>query len=158
MESVLTTRDILKKLPHRYPFLLIDKVVAKEVSAAGTPRLGHKITCVKNVTMNEPFFQGHFPDLPIMPGVLQIEALAQAACLAYLRDDDQEMDFFIGAIQDAKFRRPVVPGDTLILKAEITKDRGSIIQFVASASVDGQTVCEATILAKASPRDKRDSL
>jgi len=146
----------MKIMPHRYPFLLVDKVVALEDGpSAPKNRAGHKITAIKNVTANEPFFPGHFPELPIMPGVLQIEAMAQAACLAYVREGDPEFDFFIGSIQDARFRRPVVPGDQLVLKAEIVKDRGSVLQVKTEAMVDGQTVAEATILAKIAKKSER---
>ncbi|NJL25657.1 MAG: 3-hydroxyacyl-ACP dehydratase FabZ, partial [Calothrix sp. SM1_5_4] len=123
MDAKLNARDILKALPHRYPFLLVDRVISLEVGPDPKSRVGSKIVALKNVTFNEPFFPGHFPDLPIMPGVLQVEAMAQASCLAYIRPGDPEFDFFIGSIQDAKFRRPVVPGDTLMLYAEILKDR-----------------------------------
>lgn len=155
METVQDIRQILSQLPHRYPFLLVDRVIEKHVTPAGTSRAGQKIVCLKNVSFNEPFFQGHFPGLPIMPGVLQVEALAQASCLAYSRAGDPEMDFFIGSIQEAKFRRPVTPGDTLTLTAEILKDRGSIIQIKTEARVGDDIACEATILAKATPRDQR---
>lgn len=156
--ETLTTRDILKILPHRYPFLLVDKVVSRSAGPEKGTRVGQKITAVKNVTMNEPFFQGHFPDLPIMPGVLQIEAMAQAACLAYLRPGDQQMDFFIAGINEARFRRPVVPGDTLVLNAEVLKDRGQMLVIRAEATVDGQRVCEAEILAKVASQKDRDKL
>lgn len=158
MESVLDTRKILKLLPHRYPFLLIDKVLSKEVGPDKNSRVGHKVVAVKNVSMNEPYFQGHFPDLPVMPGVLQIEAMAQAACLGYFRPGDGEMDFFIASIQDARFRRMVVPGDTLTIEAEIIKDRGSMVQIQVSAKVEGQVAAEAQILAKVSPKADRNKL
>jgi beta-hydroxyacyl-ACP dehydratase FabZ len=157
MEAGLQVRDIMKMMPHRYPFLLVDRVVAVENGADANSRTGRKITALKNVTFNEPFFPGHFPDLPIMPGVLQIEAMAQAACLAYLRPGDPEYDFFIASITDAKFRRPVVPGDQLMLHAEITKDRGSMLQVKTECRVDGQVASEALILAKVSLRSKRET-
>ena len=118
--------------------------------------VGRKVVCIKNVTFNEPFFTGHFPDVPIMPGVLQLEALAQSAALAYYKKSDPPMDFMIAAVQDAKFRKPVVPGDTLHLCAEILKDRGGqMILVKAEAKVDGQVVSEANILAAISPKSKR---
>lgn len=155
----MSSRDILKIMPHRFPFLLIDKVVELH-DGPGHPknRAGHKITAIKNVSFNEPYFPGHFPDMPIMPGVLQIEAMAQSACLAYVRKGDPEFDFFIASIQDAKFRRPVVPGDQLVLKAEIVKDRGSMLQIKAQAEVDGQIASEATILAKVGLKSQRDQV
>ncbi|MBX3022091.1 MAG: 3-hydroxyacyl-ACP dehydratase FabZ [Bdellovibrionales bacterium] len=146
----------MKLMPHRFPFLLVDKVVEREDGPDSKFRTGNKITALKNVTFNEPFFPGHFPEMPIMPGVLQIEALAQAACLAYLRKGDPEFDFFIAAVQEAKFRRPVVPGDQLMLHVEIVKDRGSMLQVNAEARVDGQTAAECMILAKVFPKTKRD--
>lgn len=155
METVLDARGILKLLPHRFPFLLVDKVVSHERTPDGTPRTGQKLVAVKNVTINEPFFPGHFPELPIMPGVLQIEAIAQACCLAYLRPGDPEYDFFIASLSEARFRKPVVPGDTLMIYAEIVKDRGSIISVRGEAKVDGQTVVECEIMAKVNPKTKR---
>lgn len=156
MEAGLQVRDIMKVMPHRYPFLLVDRVVGVQEGPDRSSRNGRKITALKNVTLNEPFFPGHFPDMPIMPGVLQIEAMAQAACLAYMRPGDPAADFFIASINDAKFRRPVVPGDQLILHAEILKDRGSMLQVKTECRVDGQIASEALILAKVSPRSQRD--
>jgi 3-hydroxyacyl-[acyl-carrier-protein] dehydratase len=156
VEPVMNVREIMRVMPHRYPFLLVDRVTAKEEGPDPSSRNGRKVTAIKNVTFNEPYFLGHFPDLPIMPGVLQIEAMAQTACLAYMRPGDQQMDFFIAAVQDAKFRRPVVPGDTLTLHAEVIRDRGAMIQIRAEAKVDGQTASEAVILAKVSLKSKRD--
>lgn len=156
VESIADIQDILKVLPHRYPFLLVDKVISKELGPDPKTRLGQKIVALKNVTVNEPFFQGHFPDFPIMPGVLQIEAMAQAACLAYVRPGDPEMNFFIASVSEARFRRPVLPGDTLMLHAEIIKDRGQMLMVDAQAKVDGQVVAEAQILAKVAPKDQKD--
>ncbi|MGE4132498.1 MAG: 3-hydroxyacyl-ACP dehydratase FabZ [Bdellovibrionales bacterium] len=154
MEAQAGITEILRLLPHRFPFLLVDKILSKEVNKEAS-RTGQKIVVQKNVTFNEPFFPGHFPDMPIMPGVLQIEAIAQACCLAYLRPGDPEFVFFIAAIQDARFRRPVVPGDSLIISAEIKKDRGSMLLVTGNAKVDGQLVVEAEILAKVSPKANR---
>lgn len=158
METLLSSRDIMKLMPHRFPFLLVDKVVERTEGPDEKTRTGNKIVALKNVTFNEPFFPGHFPELPIMPGVLQVEAMAQSACLAYLRQGDPEFDFFIASVQEAKFRRPVVPGDQLMLHAEIIKDRGSMLQVKTEARVDGQVVAEATILAKVAPKTKRDQI
>ena len=146
-------RNILEILPHRYPFLLVDKVISHEPSKDPKNRTGSKIVAVKNVTANEPFFAGHFPGLPIMPGVLQIEAMAQAACLAFARAGEKN-NYFIAGINDARFRRLVVPGDVLMLHAEITKDRGSILIVKTECRVDGQVVSEAEIMAKVSPKDQ----
>jgi len=155
VEPLLDARGILRTLPHRFPFLLVDKVVSHERTPEGTSRAGQKIVVIKNVTINEPFFPGHFPGLPIMPGVLQIEAIAQASCLAYLRPGDPEYDFFIASLSEARFRRPVVPGDTLTIYAEIVKDRGAIIVTRGEAKVDGITVVECEIMAKVGPKAQR---
>lgn len=152
MESVWSIQDILGLLPHRFPFLLIDRVLSKREPNDSSSRVGAKITCLKNVTFNEPYFPGHFPGLPVMPGVLQIEAMAQAACLAFVRPGQPELDYFIAAINNAKFRRMVTPGDALHITAEVIKDRGSMILIRAEARVDGQVACEAEILAKVSPK------
>ncbi|HMN67933.1 MAG TPA: 3-hydroxyacyl-ACP dehydratase FabZ [Bdellovibrionales bacterium] len=156
MEPVFSCRDILKILPHRFPFLLVDKVVSWEAGPSTQSRTGQKVVAIKNVTFNEPFFPGHFPGLPVMPGVLQLEAMAQAACLAYYRKGDPEMDFFIASGNEVKFRRPVVPGDTLELRAEIVKDRGQMIVIKSQARVDGNVVSEAEILAKVTLKNQRD--
>src|SRR4051812_22355196 len=103
METVYDARDILGLLPHRYPFLLVDKVVELTHGPHADSRTGTKITAIKNVTVNEPFFTGHFPGLPIMPGVLQIEAMAQAACLAFIRKNEPPANYFIAAVNNAKF-------------------------------------------------------
>src|SRR4051812_35968090 len=122
---VLTPMDIMRILPHRYPFLLVDRV--DELHRVTSPnRVGTRIRAIKNVTFNEQFFVGHFPHRPVMPGVLQIEAMAQVAALACAPygKDAPKMDVAIAAIDACRFRRPVVPGDTLEIEAEITKDRG----------------------------------
>jgi 3-hydroxyacyl-[acyl-carrier-protein] dehydratase len=150
-------REIMRRMPHRFPFLLVDRVISVTAGMDPNSRNGRKIVALKNVTFNEPYFTGHFPELPIMPGVLQIEAMAQASCLAYMKPGDPEFDFFIASITDAKFRRPVVPGDTLNLRAEVIKDRGSMIQVKTECVVDGQVASEALILAKVSLKSKRDS-
>lgn len=152
MEAIYGSREILNLLPHRFPFLLVDKVVSWEKGPDPNSRAGQKIVAIKNVTFNEPYFPGHFPGMPIMPGVLQIEAIAQAACLAYLRPGDSKFDFFIASISEARFRKPVLPGDTLTLHAELVKDRGSIILIKGRAEVDGQLVVETEIMAKVSPQ------
>jgi beta-hydroxyacyl-ACP dehydratase FabZ len=151
-EPFLNAIDIMRILPHRYPFLLVDRVESI-VRGSGPNRVGTKIRAIKNVTFNEPFFAGHFPHRPVMPGVLQIEAMAQVAALAVaqLEKDAAKMDVAIAAIDGARFRRPVVPGDTLELEAEIIKDRGQILQLRTTAKVRGQLVSEAEIIAKMFP-------
>ena len=134
--------DIKAYLPQRYPFLMVDRVVEIE--------LGKRIKAYKNVTVNEEFFEGHFPPKPIMPGVLIIEALAQAAGVLGFKSQEKKPEdgylyYFVGA-DKVRLKRPVVPGDQLILEAELGPVRRGIYRFACRASVDGQTVCEATIL------------
>ncbi|HBU22515.1 MAG TPA: UDP-3-O-[3-hydroxymyristoyl] N-acetylglucosamine deacetylase [Chlorobaculum sp.] len=128
-------------LPHRYPFLLIDKIVEF--------KLDEKIVSIKNVTMNEPFFQGHFPGNPIMPGVLIIEAMAQTGGIMMLNGKEnikESVVFFMG-IDKARFRKPVLPGDTLVIEAVMTNMRRTVCQFDAKAYVRGELVCEASLMA-----------
>lgn len=142
--AVLNAIDILgllKFLPHRYPFLLIDKIVEidDDNSAVG----------IKNVTFNEPHFQGHFPGQPVMPGVLIVEAMAQTAgaiCIRFVGGDDAPLVYFM-TIDNAKFRKPVVPGDRLEITVRKLKKRGNIWKFACEAKVDGTLVAEAEIAA-----------
>lgn len=150
----MKSSDIIKVLPHRYPFLLVDRVLSVTDGPQKGSRVGHSATVRKNVTINEPFFTGHFPEFPIMPGVLLVEAMAQAAALAYYRDGDEDTDFMIAGLNDGRFRRPVTPGDTLQITSTIVKDRKSMIQANCKAEVDGQVVAEATILAALAPRSE----
>lgn len=147
MEPVKDIVAIMDLLPHRFPFLLIDRVIAIQEGANPPSRVGRRAIAIKNVTANEHFFIGHFPGRPVMPGVLIVEAMAQAGCVAFRRDTDPEMDVAIASIREARFRRPVVPGDTLRLTAEIIKDRGQMIVTECKAEVDNQVVAEAEILA-----------
>jgi len=134
--------EIREYLPHRYPFLLVDRVIDLE--------LGKTITAIKNVTINEPFFDGHFPGLPIMPGVLIIEAMAQAAgILGFKTLDKKPSDgsiyMFVGA-DKMRFKKPVVPGDQLTLKAAIVSSRSGLWKFDCRAEVDGKMVAAGQIL------------
>jgi 3-hydroxyacyl-[acyl-carrier-protein] dehydratase len=138
-------------LPHRFPFLLVDRVTKLIEGGTDADRVGSEIFGLKNVTINEPFFPGHFPERPIMPGVLIIEALAQACaliCVRPLPSGAKRWDFYIVGIKDCKFRRPVVPGDQLELHAKCLRDRPSLNLFHAEALIDGQVVAEAEIQAK----------
>jgi 3-hydroxyacyl-[acyl-carrier-protein] dehydratase len=133
---------ILRKLPHRYPFLLVDRVLEFEKNVS--------IKALKNVTINEPFFVGHFPHRPVMPGVLMLEALAQTAALLSFESTDTQPDddtvvYFVG-IDGARFKRPVEPGDQLILEASIDRAKGGIYKYRTRASVDGQTAVEAELM------------
>jgi 3-hydroxyacyl-[acyl-carrier-protein] dehydratase len=147
---VYSAMDIMKILPHRFPFLLVDRIEELE-KPAGPSKAGRKILGLKNVTINEPFFPGHFPHRPVMPGVLQIEAMAQVAALACADPEGPRMDVAIAGIDSARFRRPVVPGDTLEITAEVLKDRSQILVIKCEARVRGQVACEATIMAKVFP-------
>jgi UDP-3-O-[3-hydroxymyristoyl] N-acetylglucosamine deacetylase/3-hydroxyacyl-[acyl-carrier-protein] dehydratase len=137
-EAVLDINDMLKILPHRYPFLLVDRVIDFEGDS--------KCTGLKNVTMNEPFFVGHFPDHPIMPGVLQLEAMAQVSSVLMLRKPENagKIGYFMSA-NDVKWRRPVLPGDTLFIEAEVIKIRGSIGQTRCRCLVNGEVVSEGEL-------------
>lgn len=131
--------DIMKKLPHRYPFLLVDRIIAMEPNVS--------ITGIKNVTINEPFFQGHFPGQPIMPGVLIIEAMAQVGgVLAFSTGTDAKSVFFM-SIEKAKFRKPVVPGDQLIMQLRVVQQRGNVWKLSGVAKVDDKVVAEADLTA-----------
>lgn len=141
--ATMDINEIMRHLPHRYPFLLVDRVLECES--------GKRIKAVKNVTLNEPFFQGHFPGYPVMPGVLVIEAMAQvSAILAYVtrgeRHDAKSLLFFAG-IDGARFKRPVFPGDQLVLEAVELNVVRSVFKFAAKASVDGELVAEAQLMA-----------
>ena len=134
--------EVLKRLPHRYPFLLVDRVLELET--------GKRIKALKNVTMNEPFFGGHFPHRPVMPGVMMLEALAQAAAILGFDNlgvlpDDQTVFYFAG-IDNARFKRPVEPGDQLILHVTLERTRAGIFKFGARATVDDALAVEADLM------------
>ena len=142
MIAVLDIHKILKKLPHRYPFLLVDRVVEFERDK--------RIKALKNVSINEPFFAGHFPARPVMPGVLMLEALAQTAALLSFQSMDGDRDedtvvYFVG-IDGARFKRVVEPGDQLILEASIDRVKAGIYKYKTRASVDGVTAVEAELM------------
>jgi len=138
MQVNLDINEIKRYLPHRYPFLLVDKIVDIE---------DLKITGIKNVTINEPFFQGHFPGHPIMPGVLIIEALAQVCGVLALRREEYKGKLaYFASINNAKFRKPVFPGDTLRLEIEVTKHRPGIVRAHGIARVENSVVAEADLL------------
>ncbi len=138
-EAVLDINEVMKILPHRYPFLMVDRIIGFEGP--------HKCTGIKSVTINEPFFQGHFPGHPVMPGVLQVEAMAQVASVLVLRDPDNagKIGYFMSA-NNVKFRKPVVPGDTLFIHVEQTKSRKAIGKAQCHCVVNGQIVSEGELM------------
>jgi 3-hydroxyacyl-[acyl-carrier-protein] dehydratase len=142
---MMTVNEIMKLLPHRYPFLLVDKIVDLK---PGESAMG-----VKNVTINEPFFQGHFPGQPIMPGVLVIEAMAQVAGVMAFSSGMEGKSVFFMSIDNAKFRRPIVPGDQVMLEIKVLKQRGNVWRFSGAATVDGKLVSEAEFTAMVTDRE-----
>lgn len=139
---MMDIHKILKSLPHRYPFLLVDRVLEVEK--------GKRIRAIKNVTINEPFFEGHFPHRPVMPGVLMLEALAQAAALLSFETlgitlDDKTVYYFAG-IDGARFKRPVEPGDQLVLEVELDRQKAGIFKFRGKAFVGAEVAAEAELM------------
>jgi len=138
---VMDVNEIRQILPHRYPFLLVDKIVELEAE---------RIVGIKNVTANEPFFMGHFPDFPVMPGVLIVEAMAQTAGILVLKsipDRDTKLVLLV-SVDAARFRKPVVPGDTLRLDMHLIKRKGTVAKMAGRAFVDGVLVAEAEVMCK----------
>jgi 3-hydroxyacyl-[acyl-carrier-protein] dehydratase len=138
--------EIMSLLPHRYPFLLIDRVVEMERK--------QRIVAIKNVTINEPHFQGHFPDYPIMPGVLMVEAIAQAGgalLLSEIPDRDSKLMVFT-SIENARFRRPVTPGDQLRIEVKVLNWRSRAVKMGGTITVDGKLVCDAVVMCQVVPR------
>jgi 3-hydroxyacyl-[acyl-carrier-protein] dehydratase len=141
-DTQMDIHEILEYLPHRYPFLLIDRVLSYD--------LGKNIVVVKNVSINEPFFGGHFPHHPVMPGVLIVEAMAQAAAILVFKTsgtkpDDKSVYYFVG-IDGARFKKPVTAGDQLILKVSLLRNLRGLWKFFATAEVNGQVVSEAELM------------
>jgi len=142
METVYDIRKIMELLPHRYPFVLVDRIVEMVPD--------ERIVGLKNITMNEPFFQGHFPGTPIMPGVLIVEAMAQAGAIlvnaSRSEEERKELIYFMG-IDKARFRKPVIPGDQLILEIIPIKRRANVFKMSGKATVAGTLVAEAQVMA-----------
>ena len=139
---MMDIHQILKQLPHRYPFLLVDRVTELEK--------GKRIVALKNVTINEPFFVGHFPHRPVMPGVLILEAMAQAAALLSfdtlgVTPDDKTVYYFAG-IDGARFKRPVEPGDQLVMEVTLERTKAGIFKFKGISRVSGEIACEAELM------------
>ena len=139
----MTIDEVMQYLPHRYPFLLIDRVLELE--------LGKSITAVKNVSINEPFFPGHFPGSPVMPGVLILEAMAQAAALLSFKTENYAPEeigiVYFAGIDGARFKKPVIPGDQLVISVEILRRVRGIWKYKARVDVDGALVAEAELMA-----------
>lgn len=142
MMSKMETREIKKYVPHRYPFLLVDRVLSFEPFKS--------LTAIKNITVNEPFFQGHFPSKPVMPGVLIIESLAQAAGILTVKSlelpEYHEDIYYFAGVDNARFKRVVEPGDQLLLSVEIIKRRRDLWKFVGTAMVDDEVACTAELM------------
>jgi 3-hydroxyacyl-[acyl-carrier-protein] dehydratase len=146
MSIQMDIHEIIELLPHRYPFLLIDRVLAMEPDKS--------IVALKNVTINEPFFPGHYPHHPVMPGVLIIEAMAQASALLSFKsmkampseNPNEKSVYYFAGIDGARFRRPVGPGDQLIIKATVLGSKRGLFKFSATAEVDGQLAAEAELM------------
>lgn len=142
---VLDIQAIRDILPHRYPMLLVDRIVELEAE---------RIVGIKNVTVNEPFFMGHFPEFPVMPGVLIIEAMAQVAGVLVLKGiaDRKSKLVLLASVDNAKFRRPVLPGDQLRIEMRVVKKKASVAKMAGQATVDGQVVAEAEVMCKLADR------
>jgi 3-hydroxyacyl-[acyl-carrier-protein] dehydratase len=148
-KTTLDILEIMAILPHRYPFLLIDRVVEMERKT--------RIVAIKNATMNEPYFQGHFPDYPVMPAVLMVEAMAQAGgalLLTEIPDRADKIMFFTG-IDEAKFRRPVTPGDQLRIQVDVINWRTRAVKMKGTITVEGKAICEAIITCMLVPRPRK---
>lgn len=142
MSVQMDIHAILDNLPHRYPFLLVDRVLSIE--------LDKEIVALKNVTINEPFFQGHYPHYPVMPGVLIIEAMAQVAALlsfqTMVSKPDEKTVYYFAGIDGARFKRPVTPGDQLIIRVSLVRSLRGLYKYKATAEVDGQLAAEAELM------------
>lgn len=147
MTSTMTSEEVKAILPHRPPFLFIDKVLEVQSGPDPSSRVGRRAKAVKNVTVNEPFFEGHFPGRPIMPGVLLIEAMAQTGAVATFVQGDRPLSVVIAKILSARFRRPVVPGDSVVMDGTVIKERGAMLVIDCTAHVDGELVAETSIMA-----------
>src|SRR5215467_6045803 len=144
----LDINEIRTILPHRYPFLLVDRIVEMEPE---------RVVGIKNVTLNEPFFMGHFPEFPVMPGVLIVEAMAQTAGVLVLKhiEDRHNKLVLLVAIENARFRKPVVPGDTLRMEMKVIKRKASVAKMAGVATVDGTVVAEAEVMCKLADKEEQ---
>jgi 3-hydroxyacyl-[acyl-carrier-protein] dehydratase len=148
--AILDINEIRAILPHRYPFLLVDRIVEMEPE---------RIVGIKNVTLNEPFFTGHFPDFPVMPGVLIVEAMAQTAGVLVLKTipDRANKLVLLAAVENARFRRPVIPGDQLRMEMKIIKRKSSVAKMAGVATVDGQVVAEVEVMCKLADKEEKQA-
>jgi 3-hydroxyacyl-[acyl-carrier-protein] dehydratase len=148
--AILDINEIKAILPHRYPFLLVDRIVEMEPE---------RVVGIKNVTHNEPFFQGHFPDFPVMPGVLIVEAMAQTAGVLVLKsiEDRSNKLVLLVAVENARFRRPVVPGDTLRMEMKVIKRKASVAKMAGIATVDGLVVAEVEVMCKLADKEEKSA-
>lgn len=148
MSGEMNIDDIMKRLPHRFPFLLVDRVLDFEVEKS--------IRALKNVTYNEPQFMGHFPDHPVMPGVMMVEAMAQVGGILAFQSvpGDREYLVYFTGIDKVRFRRPVRPGDQIIFELTLLRRRGLVWKFHGEATVDGKLACEGELMATLMPRDE----
>jgi beta-hydroxyacyl-ACP dehydratase FabZ len=144
----LDINEIQAILPHRYPFLLVDRILEMD---------SERVVGIKNVTYNEPMFTGHFPDFPVMPGVLIVEAMAQTAGVLVLSSmpDRHKKLVLLVAIESARFRKPVVPGDTLRMEMAVVKRKASVAKFAGRATVDGQVVAEVEVMCKLADKEEK---
>ena len=145
--TLLDINEIQTILPHRYPFLLVDRIVELEAE---------RVVGIKNITFNEPQFTGHFPDFPVMPGVMIIEAMAQTAGVLVLKSipDRQNKLVLLVAVENARFRKPVVPGDQLRMEMKVIKRKASVAKMAGVATVDGQVVAEVEVMCKLADKDE----
>ena len=148
--EIMDINEIREILPHRYPFLLVDRIVEMEPE---------RIVGIKQVTVNEPHFTGHFPNFPVMPGVLIVEAMAQCAGVLVLKqiEDRHNKLVLLVAIENARFRRPVVPGDTLRMEMKIIKRKASVAKMAGVATVDGVVVAEAEVMCKLADKEEKSA-
>lgn len=148
MSGQMNIDEIMQRLPHRFPFLLVDKVLDFEVEKS--------IRAIKNVTFNEPQFMGHFPDHPVMPGVMMVEAMAQVGGILAFQSvpTDREYLVYFTGIDKVRFRRPVRPGDQIVFNLTLLRHRGMMWKFHGEATVDGHLVCEGELMATLMPRDE----